>query len=291
MPPNRKAAGHDPADGERVGEACIMHYARPEEDQRRVPHDEAEIDRDTLPDPDKLQRGEHAVLAGPQGFRVAGEVGFDQCPLLRCQPVGLGGAVGKNVAEEEDGDEPCEDRRDTLQQEHPLPAVPAVHAVQAGEDRPGQRPADHPGDGRSRHEEAEHPRPPRARIPVGEVQDHAWEEAGLEHSEEEAQHVEEGRRGHEHHRHAAGAPEERDPRDGLAGADMFQKQVARHFAQEVADEEDARADAVDRLAEFEIGQHLQLGEADIDPVDPGQDPEHHQERQQAPGDPAVGRVE
>jgi hypothetical protein len=34
---------------------------------------------------------------------------------------------------------------------------------------------------------------------------------------------------------------------------------------------DAGAEAVDRLAELEIRQHLQLGEAHVHPVDPGQD--------------------
>ena len=53
---------------------------------------------------------------------------------------------------------------------------------------------------------------------------------------------------------------------------------------EVADEEDAGAQAVDGLAELQIAEHLELGEADIDAVDPGQDPEDHQERDQAPGD-------
>jgi len=44
-------------------------------------------------------------------------------------------------------------------------------------------------------------------------------------------------------------------------------EVAGDFEEEVAEEEDAGADAVDSFGEAEVGEHLQLGEADVDAVD------------------------
>ncbi len=131
-----------------------------------------------------------------------------------------------------------------------------------------QRAADDARQGGRRHEQAEYLGAPFGGVPVGEVQDHAGIEPGLEDPEKEPQHVEERGRGDEHHRHAADPPQEGDPRDGLAGADVFEQQVARNFANEVAEKENPRADAVDGLAELEVAQHLQFGEADIDAVDP-----------------------
>lgn len=64
--------------------------------------------------------------------------------------------------------------------------------------------------------------------------------------------------------------------------------VAWHLEEKIADEEDAGAEAVDGLAEAEVGRHLQLGEADVDAVEIGNDVAQHQERHDAPEDLAVG---
>ena len=109
-------------------------------------------------------------------------------------------------------------------------------------------------------------------------------------AQDEAQHIEHGGRGHIGHGHGGRAPEDGDARQRLACADLLQQQVAGHFEQEVADEEDAGAQAVDSLAELQVLQHLQLGEADVDAVYPGQDKEKDQKGDQAPGDLAVGGV-
>ena len=70
----------------------------------------------------------------------------------------------------------------------------------------------------------------------------------------------------------------------------LQDHVARHFEDEVADEEDACAEAVDGVAELQVSRHLQLGEADVDPVEKGDDVADEQERDQVPGDLAPGRL-
>ena len=70
--------------------------------------------------------------------------------------------------------------------------------------------------------------------------------------------------------------------DRLAGADLLEKQVARHLEEEVADEEDAGAQSVYRIAEAQIGFHLELSEADIDPIQIREDVTDEQKRNQSP---------
>ena len=89
-------------------------------------------------------------------------------------------------------------------------------------------------------------------IPVSEVQDDAGEEAGLEDAEQEARNVELRRRRDEHHRRGDDAPAEHDAQQRLARADPLEHQVARHLEQEVADEEDAGAQAVDRSLKVSV---------------------------------------
>ena len=67
------------------------------------------------------------------------------------------------------------------------------------------------------------------------------------------------------------------------GADLLEKEIARHLEEEIADEEDARPETVNRLAEVEVGQHRQLCEADVHPVDPGEDKQKDQEGDQPHG--------
>ena len=64
----------------------------------------------------------------------------------------------------------------------------------------------------------------------------------------------------------------------------MEQQVARHFEEEVADEEHARAEAVNGLAELEIVEHLQPGETDVHTVQVGDDVAEDQEWEKAPGD-------
>jgi hypothetical protein len=61
-----------------------------------------------------------------------------------------------------------------------------------------------------------------------------------------------------------------------------------HLEQEVAEEKHACAQAIHGFAELQVIQHLQLGKADVDPVQVGHDIAKHQERHDAPGDLAIG---
>ena len=104
-------------------------------------------------------------------------------------------------------------------------------------------------------------------------------EPGFESALEEAQHIEVPGLGAEGHENGGDAPPHRDPHDRLGSADPFEDEVAGDLEQEIAQEEDTGAGAVDGLAPAEIVQHGELGETDIDAVDPGQDVDDGGERQ------------
>src|SRR5262249_16104395 len=81
------------------------------------------------------------------------------------------------------------------------------------------------------------------------------------------------------------APGDHDARDPETRADLVQDHVARHFEEEVADEErGSHAEAERRLAETQILTHRQRGEADIDAIEVADEVEKPGERKDAPVD-------
>ena len=67
-----------------------------------------------------------------------------------------------------------------------------------------------------------------------------------------------------------------------ARADFRQHQIGRHLEDQIADKEDAAAEAEHLCREAEILVHGQGGEADIHAVDVIDHVQHHRERDQAP---------
>ena len=187
------------------------------------------------------------------------------------------------VGEIREHDEAEHDGRYAFEQEQPLPAREPVPAVELEHDA-RERTADDRRQRNRDHEPRHRARSVLRRIPVAEVIDDAGQEAGFGDAEQEAQHVEARSAPHEHHRDRQDAPRDHDARDPAARADAHEDQVARHLEQRVADEEDAGAEAVDGGAEAEVGVHLQRREADVDAVEPGDDVEQQQERQEPPPD-------
>ena len=87
----------------------------------------------------------------------------------------------------------------------------------------------------------------------------------------------------EHERRGNEAPCDHDAGNPDARPDPLQDHIARHFEDEVADEEDARAEPVYRIAVLEVARHLQLGESHIDAIQEGNDVTQKQERNQTRG--------
>ena len=221
-----------------------------------------------------LVREPHLLLAlealGQPALLVVGE------PLRVLRP----------VVEEEQHEDGREDRGDRLDQEQPLPVLEAGDTVEDRHDAARDRRADGVGDRDRRHEEADGARPLTGREPVRQVQDHAGEEAGLRDAEQEADDVEAQRPLHEHRAGRDDPPRDHDARDPLARAEAVQREVAGHLEDEVGEEEDAGAEAVDRSGEAEVGLQLVLGEGDVHPVEVGDDVEAQQDGHESRRDPA-----
>jgi hypothetical protein len=79
-------------------------------------------------------------------------------------------------------------------------------------------------------------------------------------------------------------PGQHDPGEPAPRADPFQNDVAGHFEEEIADEEQRCAKSIGIFAESEITDHLQLGITDILAVDIGDQIDQSQERDQAKRD-------
>ena len=105
----------------------------------------------------------------------------------------------------------------------------------------------------------------------------------LGHAQQEAHDVELHWRLHEHHARRHQSPGHHDARQPAVRAVAPQQHVAGHFEQHVADEEHARAQAVDGFREAQVVQHVELGEGDVHAVHLREQVAHEQEGHQAPG--------
>ena len=126
------------------------------------------------------------------------------------------------------------------------------------------------------------------REPDRQQVEHAGEEARLAGSEQEPQ--DEEHRGvlgiGERERHRP--PADHDASEPAPRPDPLEDDVARHLEQEVADEEQRGAEPVGVLGQPEIAHHLQLGVADVLPIDVGDQVDDADEGQQVPRDLANG---
>ncbi|MNZ80759.1 hypothetical protein D3C78_994030 [compost metagenome] len=199
------------------------------------------------------------------------------------QPVDLLETVGQALEHQQAE----QHHRHALEEEHPLPAAQATRALQAVEDPARQRTAEHAGHRHGDGEQRGHLPAVAGRIPAVDVDQDAGEEAGLGGTEQESQDVEAGRPLHQQQAGRQGAPDHHDGGDPAARPEAFQHQVAGHAAEHVGDEEHPGAETVDGLAEAEIGAHLQLGEADVDPIEMGEEVADQQQGHQLPADALV----
>ena len=110
-------------------------------------------------------------------------------------------------------------------------------------------------------------RPLPRRKPIGEVKDDAGEEARLGHPQQKTHDIEAGLAAHERHGGGDQPPADHDAGDPDAGAEALEREIARDLEQDVADEKNAGAGAVDRRREAEIRIHGKRGVADIHPVE------------------------
>jgi hypothetical protein len=131
---------------------------------------------------------------------------------------------------------------------------------------------------------------PNRRIPVGEIKNDARKETGFEHTEKETRDIELHRCFHEHHRRGGKPPQHHDAQQRLARADSFEQQVAGDFEKKITEEEDARAEAVDGIAEGERLLHLQLRVADVDTIEIRDHVGDQKQWDQSPADLRIHRM-
>src|SRR5260370_1804472 len=119
--------------------------------------------------------------------------------------------------------------------------------------------------------------------PVAEIEDDSREEAGFREAEQEPEDIEANRASGEGHRDRDQAPGDHDPADPEARSDIVQDDGGGHFEGEVAEEEDARAEAEHLRRQAHILVHGQRGEAYVDAIEKGYEVKEHQERNEPPG--------
>ena len=208
----------------------------------------------------------------------AGDLG--QRPLLL---VGQEGRLLRGVGQQEVGGDAGGDGQQTLDEEHQLPALDPAQVVTEADQPAGQRPADHLGERLGQVEDREQPDPHLVREPGREVEDHAREQAGLGHAEQEAERDEGGLALHEGEARRDHAPGDGDPGQPHLGPEAAQREVAGDLEDRVADEEDAGPQRERPGADPAVGLQPALGEADVGAVQEGDDVEDHQHRHQPPG--------
>src|SRR4029079_16587605 len=123
-----------------------------------------------------------------------------------------------------------------------------------------------------------------AREPVGEIEQHTREEAGLGDAEQEADDGEARRVEDEGHRAGEDAPSNHYACDPETRADLFHDHVARHLEDKVAEKERSQRETEIGSAKMQVAAHRETGKTDVDAVDVGQDVGENSERQQTPID-------
>ncbi len=272
-----------PADGQRIGHAGGLDQQRQPEAQAVQADDHGEVDQRHQPH----ARIGHALQRRVRrlGLRLLVERVLQRVFLVRVQPLGMLDAI----VEIEQGDDAQHHGRQAFEHEQPLPPGPAVMAVEVVQDPARHRPADQAGQRHRAHEPGGHLAAPRRRIPISEIEDDARKEPGLGHAEQKPHHIELRRRGDEQRERGNQPPGDHDAGDPHPRANPVKNEVARHLEQKIAEKKDARAEPVHRIGKPEVALHLQLGEANVHPVEIGDEIAQDQEGNDAPADAAIDR--
>ena len=181
-------------------------------------------------------------------------------------------------------------RRQRLDNEQPLPARQPARSIQP-QQQAGNRRANHRRQRDRRHERGNNPPAIHRREPQRDVEDNPREEAGFRQPKQYPDGIEgiflrhPGRgRNLRNKRHQPGqqAPADHNPRNPLPRAKLIHKQIGWHFEQEVGDKEDTGAETEHLGIQPQRLIHRQRCEADIHPVEIGNEITNDQKRNQSP---------
>ena len=179
---------------------------------------------------------------------------------------------------------PRQQRRQRLEDEQPLPAGQAVHALERMQDVAGERPTDNASQRNRHEEERERLGAPCRRKPVRQIKDHARCESSLGDTQQKAQDIEGRGRLDEDEAGRNHRPRQHDASEPVTCAHFVQHEIARYLEDEIAEKENACAKAVDGFAKAQVIEHLQLRKAHVDAIEIRAQVAQHQERYQAPSD-------
>ena len=227
--------------------------------------------------------GEDSACAQREMFRglLCRDFAFELCGqpglLFGRQPIRLRRPVG----EIEPGHDAEQNRGNALDDEQPLPSLQPQHAIEP-EQEAGDRRADHGGNRHGDGKRGEKPRAIFRRVPIGQIENDARKKSGFRNAKQKAKPVKAPDAADGSHQCGDDAPGHHNARDPAAGAKFFQRQIARHLEDEIADEEDAGAPGENRRREFQFRVHGQRGKAEIDAIEIGQEIGQHQKWNQAP---------
>jgi len=107
--------------------------------------------------------------------------------------------------------------------------------------------------------------------PIGQVKDDAGEKSGFGDAKKEAEDVEGGGAMAEGHQGGDNSPADHDAGNPESGSRPVKNEVSGNLEEKVTEKEDACSGGEDGIGEPRDLMHGQFGEADIDPVDIGQD--------------------
>ncbi len=204
-----------------------------------------EADGREQPDDGRLEGVHQAMLVGGASLlTIALQFVVEPKFFVARKP---GGVVGF-VLQQEEHTEAHQEAGNAFGEKQPLPTVQVQEALQV-QQRAGDGSAHHAGKRGRGHELRNRTCALPRRKPVGQVEDHAGKESGLAHAEQKAQHVKRQRAAHKHHAHGDDAPADHDAGNPFARPDLYQHQVAGQIEQRGAEKEDARAGAVDGVAQ------------------------------------------
>jgi hypothetical protein len=218
-----------------------------------------------------LQRTPGQVASGVDVCLGLGGKGCRQPPLfLDAQPLRLFGPVGQHLEHEKSE----QNGRHSPKDEHELPSVDTHDVVHAHQDTGDRRGDDH-GHRYRCHEERVGACAGLGGEPEREVEDHTREETSFCHPDEKPDDIEAGLIPSESRERGQNAPRQCDAGEPGPCPEFTHKDVARHFEEDVAEEQDAGAKAVGSGSEAQLGVHLQRCVTDVRAVDDRDDAEQH----------------
>ena len=187
--------------------------------------------------------------------------------FCRGKPMGVLGAIGQKKGDGQSD----KDGGNSFQKKEPLPGVESVPTVGNLENPARNRASKNTGCGDGGHEHGGHMGAVFPRKPIGQVKDDAGKKSGFGDAKKEAEDVEGGGAMAEGHQGGDNSPADHDAGDPESGSRPMKNEVSGNLEEKVTEKEDACSGGEDGIGEPRDLMHGQFGEADIDPVDIGQD--------------------